>query len=174
MTTKQYLNSLRVFQYLFSVGMLSTAGVVGYLLNSMDAIPLIEDESQYTLFNILCIAFGISLSITAMYVFNLLLSRVNENAPLPVKLEHLKKAYILRGAMIEGAGVFALVVFILTMSMAAIYVFTGCLLLIVALFPSRKEIKRNLRLSPEESLKIDQYSSVITNPNDLIFKNRMN
>ncbi len=174
MTVKQYLNSLRFFQYVFSVGLLSSAGFLGYLLNSMEAIPLLEDTSMFSILNVLCIAFAISIVGAAIFLFNTTLSRVEEHQSLLSKLKQFKNAFIIRSAMIEGAGVVSAVIFFLTASLFPVYVFTGCLLILIVLAPRKKEIKKALRLSMDESLKIDQDLAVITDSNELLFKNRLN
>lgn len=174
MTSKQYLNSLRYFQYVFTIGLLSSAGMLGYFLNSMEAIPLIDDESLYTILNIVCIAFGLSILGTSLFFFNISLARIDIDEHLTIKLEKFKHTYIIRSAMIEGAGIIAAVIFFLTASNLSIYVFIACLIILFILSPKKKEIKKSLRLNLEESLKIDQDHSVISKPNELIFKHRLN
>jgi hypothetical protein len=140
----------------------------------MEVIPILEDETIYSTLNIICIAFGLSIIGTAIFFFNTMLANVDEEEPLTVKLNKFRQAYIIRGAMLEGGGIMATIIFLLTTSNVSIYVFIGCLLVLSILSPKKKEIKKALRLSMEESLKIDQNETVITNPNELIFKNRLN
>lgn len=173
MTIGSYLKYLKTIHTAMGFGM-SVPIVFAVFLNSKGIVPILQEQEFHALVDVLTIAAIVSISIAAFYLFHLLTSRIAPSANLFEKLSRFRQAYIVRLALIDSGGLFATVAFMLTESMITLISFTLVLLFFALLRPSKQEISRSLNLDISDEIKLRQDSTVLTQSEHLLFKNRLN
>jgi hypothetical protein len=156
-TSKQYLFQLQLIHGA-QVMTLLVFGVVAYFISSSKEPETIQSENILTY--VLAATVIVSLS-AAHFIFNLFIRKMDKNTGLKSKLQKYQTAVLIRSAVLEFPGLFAGVVCILSGSLLPLMGLAVVLAVFVLLRPSVTAIIRDLALSAQEKM-------VLENPNSTL------
>ncbi len=144
---KQALMTMRIIHFAMMGGLAMFGAVTFYLITSGEFEGGLDNGNQ-----LLMVAGVAGLGAIAMsfIVFKQLLAKIQNGQPLREKMTAYQTAHIVRCAVLEGAGLFATVVCLLTrepMGFATLAVILGIFFLAV---PSVASLERDLNLTSAE------------------------
>ncbi|PKP09034.1 MAG: hypothetical protein CVU09_13290 [Bacteroidetes bacterium HGW-Bacteroidetes-4] len=156
-TSKQYFRSLSLIHYALLAGQLVFAGVALYL--TYGKTQLVDSPKGVFIYVVPLIALLAVLVSQAIY--RLKIKKLISYQSLIPKMTEYQSIFIIRLALIEGASLFAIVVYLLTIE--AIFMAIAVLLIVyfVLLRPTREKIALDLELNPSDKMKLEQADALI-------------
>ncbi|MGE4288291.1 MAG: hypothetical protein AB7E36_06350 [Salinivirgaceae bacterium] len=156
-TSKQYFRTLNVIHYALLAGQLVFAGTVLYL--AYGKTQLVDSPKGIFIYVVPLIALLAVLLSQAIYRFRI--KKLKSYNSLIPKMTEYQSIFIIRLALIEGASLFAIVVYLLTVE--AIFIAIGVLLIVyfVLLRPTRIKIAMDLELNASDKMKLEQADALI-------------
>ncbi len=173
MTANAFLQSLRILQLTLVAGYTFVL-IISVVLFLIDVVPLLPELQSNMLIDIGVLALAFSGVFSSFYLFQILLLRLDESHSLTRKLSAYKTAYFLRLALIEGFGIIAVVLFMISLSTTALTVSIIIAIVLGLLKPSKKEMIKPLRLNSGEQVQLMSEQSVINDLEQEVFRNRLN
>lgn len=159
-------NQVTSNQYLFQLNLIYGAqaffmvvfGLIAFVMNQSTHN---SDDSYNSLLLYTLVAVTIGSMMSAHFVFNLLVQRIDQNLSLKIKLQKYLSTVLIRSALLEFPGLFASVVSILT---GSLYPLIGVLLILIVFFllrPSTSQIIIDLSLSPKEKEMLEDRNGIL-------------
>jgi hypothetical protein len=164
-TSKQYFRSITILYFGLLIGQVAFAAITLYLNLGLLFQP---DDSLRDIFIYIVPIFVVNGFVTGHLIYKSRLKKIKNYSSLTSKMGEYRSAMIIRFAMLEGASLFAIIVYLLTADL----IFMAMTGLIVAYFiilkPTVDKITMDLELNSTERLKIENPSEIIaefeTNP----------
>ena len=162
-TSKQYFRTLNVIHYALLAGQLLFAGVVLYLTYGKTQ-PVVGTQNRVFIYMVPLIA--LLAVLISQLIYRQKLKKLKSYPDLIPKMTEYQSIFIIRLALVEGASLFAIVVYLLTVE--AIFISIGVLLMVyfVLLRPTRIKIAMDLELDASDKIKLDQADALIADVQD--------
>lgn len=173
MTGNAFIKSLRLLQLILITGYTFVI-IISIALYLIEVIPLLPESQNSMLIDIGILALAFSGVFSSFYLFQVLLVRLNESYSLVRKLSAYKTAYFLRLALIEGIGVFAVILFMISLSTTALTISIIVAIVLGLLKPSKKEMVKILRLDIGQQAQLSSNQPVINDLEQEVFRHRLN
>ena len=153
-TAKETLRPIRVFFYTMIIGMLLFSIVV-VALNFLQEPP-IADKAEADIFLVVVVAFAAGGIIVAQKTCNKRIHEIQTSGmKLIDKLNAYKSALVLYMTICEGGGIFAVIVYYLTVNKWLPVVIGAVLLCMLLKRPEKSKIFNELQLSSEEQAELN-------------------
>ena len=173
MTGNAFIKSLRLLQLILITGY-TLVIIISIALYLIEVIPLLPESQNSMLIDIGILALAFSGVFSSFYLFQVLLVRLNESYSLVRKLSAYKTAYFLRLALIEGIGVLAVILFMISLSTTALTISIIVAIVLGLLKPSKKEMVKILRLDIGQQAQLSSNQPVINDLEQEVFRHRLN
>lgn len=173
MTGNAFIKSLRLLQLILITGYTFVI-IISIALYLIEVIPLLPESQNSMLIDIGILALAFSGVFSSFYLFQVLLVRLNESYSLVRKLSAYKTAYFLRLALIEGIGVLAVILFMISLSTTALTISIIVAIVLGLLKPSKKEMVKILRLDIGQQAQLSSNQPVINDLEQEVFRHRLN
>lgn len=173
MTGNAFIKSLRLLQLILITGYTFVI-IISIALYLIEVIPLLPESQNSMLIDIGILALAFSGVFSSFYLFQVLLVRLNESYSLVRKLSAYKTAYFLRLALIEGIGVLAVILFMISLSTTALTISIIVAIVLGLLKPSKKEMVKILRLDIGQQAQLSSNQPVINDLEQEVFRHLLN
>lgn len=156
-TSKQYFRTLNVIHYALLAGQLLFAGVALYLTYGKKQVMNAPKE----VFIYVVPLMAVLAVLVGQAIYRIKTKKLIRYQSLTAKMTEYQSIFIIRLALIEGASLFAIVVYLLTVE--AIFIAIGVLLIVyfVLLRPTRIKIAMDLELNASDKMKLEQADALI-------------
>ncbi len=146
-TPSAILKTLRTIHWSLVTGLSLFAAVVAYLLLGSMETTLVRTEEIITFIPAIL---AVSFIPTALFLFNRQLKVLEKKPDLDQKLIGYQAAHIVKMAMLEGVGLFAIVACFVTYTTVNFFVFALVLILMAGSTPTAFKLGDQLGLSRDE------------------------
>jgi MFS family permease len=157
-TSKQYFRSLTILYFGLLIGQVAFAAITLYLNLELLFQP---DDSLRDIFIYIVPIFVVNGFATGHLIYKSRLKKIKKHNSLTSKMGEYRGAMIIRLAMLEGASLFAIVVYLLTADLIFIAMSGLIIAFFIILRPTSDKISMDLELNSTEKLQIE-------NPNEII------
>ncbi len=154
--------NINIAAYLKALNILYFALIAGLCIFVLIAIVLVSnswmDNSMYDIKNILesmALVIAIVCLFAGITLFNKRIAAIDPNAELSDKLNTYRAAVILRAALLDGAGIFSVMTYLLTGDMRVLAITAVVLLFFVTLRPTKAALVKALSLSSQETMMME-------------------
>lgn len=157
-TSKQYFTTLKLLFFALFIGQLSFLLIALYLVinNKFSGDPTLKDSFIY-----IVPAFMVGAIFIGQVIYKSHLTKLKQKNTLIEKMNGYKIALIIRLALLEGATLFSLIVYLLTSEVTFVAMAIIGLAYFLLLIPAANKIAVDLELNGDDRSKID-------NPNEII------
>jgi len=161
MTVGQYLKTLFVMCYALIGGMVMFSIISIVVSNSNGKHGFITEEQERLIFYVVVAVFAMGGITSSFALFKGRLQAAKQKAGLAAKLQDYKAAIIMRYALLEGPGLFSIVVYFLTGDIRVLIATAAIIALMVFIKPTREKLIADLELSSTEAMMMNDDNSII-------------
>lgn len=154
LSNQDTLKALSIIHYALIAGLLIFTGVAYYVIGPTMAGG--EAESYYSLFRYLIPGVAIMAILFGRFIGTKMLQKAQEIGELPLKLSAYQSIAIVRWSLMEGAGMFAVVAYLLTGNQVFIMVALAAAAYLFTQKPTVNLISQELGLSNEETRELEE------------------
>jgi hypothetical protein len=156
-TAKQYFRTLNVIHYALLAGQLLFAGVALYLTYGKNQVMNAPKE----VFIYVVPLMAVLAVLVGQAIYRIKTKKLIRYQSLTAKMTEYLSIFIIRLAFIEGASLFAIVVYLMTVET----IFMGIAVLLIVYFvllrPTRIKIAMDLELNASDKMKLEQADALI-------------
>jgi cytochrome bd-type quinol oxidase subunit 2 len=160
-TSKEYFRILKILHFALAMGQLLFAGVTLLLVFGKNSSYQQNAIHEVLIFAYLVPFVALTGLAVSIFVFKNHLAKIKNKNSLEQKTGLYQTAQIIRWAAIEGPGLFALVIFLLTGNSIIFGIFGLLILYFVSLYPSREKAIADMELNYNESQQINDDNTLI-------------
>ncbi|WP_295770137.1 hypothetical protein [uncultured Mucilaginibacter sp.] len=148
--TPTSFKALQIITYALCIGVVMFLGVA-FMLKHTELV-LWPGEGQDRLLNIIALVMAVASVLLSNILFQSLLSKIDTGLPVSEKLPQYVTAYVVRFALMEGMGLFNVVVFLLTGCLINAAMAIAIILLMLAVKPTREKTIDDLKVYYPDTL----------------------
>jgi hypothetical protein len=152
----QYSNQQPQFKSLQIITLALPAGIILFLvvtfLIGQKEFALLPHDEQSSVLNYMALGMAAAMLLVSNFIFQKLLARIDTALSASKKLPMYVQAYIVRFALLESAGLFNVVVFLLTGVLLNALVAIGIILLMLTTRPTRQKTIDDLKVYYPDTL----------------------
>lgn len=159
-TSQEYFKSIKIIYFALLAGQLIFLFITLYL-NLELSFSQESSDILWDIFLIIALTLALNGFVTGQLIYKNRLKKIKKYTELKTKMGEYKGAFLIRLAMLEGATLFSIVIYLITANLMFIGIAGIVIIYFVYLNPTRDKISFDLELNSTEKL-------LIENPNEII------